>query len=96
LRAKTNGWSQLSLFPNDYVAPPSSGLGSGVLLQNFTIQQRELRQANFQLLSLPSGLTFWVSGGVPANPQPRQEYFAGAIQKNVWYDFGLSYQMVIG
>lgn len=79
-------WAHSVYFPTDYVVPPENPYNWGVVM-DFHNSKSGAGQANIQLLSLPWGLAFWVSGGVVKDPQPRTEKNMDPIVKNRWYDF---------
>ena len=89
-QGKTQWWSHSVRFPDDYIVPPSGGTWHWGLVFNFH-HTGPTGQANLQVVSLPTGLAFWVAGGskVVNGPSDPGHYEAriGPIVKNTWYDF---------
>jgi hypothetical protein len=86
----TQWWSHSVRFPDDYIIPPSGGTWHWGLVFNFH-HTGSTGQANLQVVSLPTGLVFWVAGGsrVVNGPGDPGHFAAkiGPIVKNTWYDF---------
>jgi hypothetical protein len=80
------------MFPGGYVIPLADALvwNWGVV---FDFHHTGLNggQANFEIVSLPTGLELWVAGGPTPVNSPRDPGFhsvpIGTVQFDVWYDF---------
>jgi len=87
-------WAHSILFPADYVDPPSTDGGWGVVL-DFHNTTAGPGQANFHVDAMPAtqpfsdrrtGLWFRGYGGSPSSPVEFTSYI-GPVARNVWYDF---------
>jgi len=84
-------WAHSLMFPSGYVIPLLQSLISnwGVVFDFHNTGATG--QANFQVVSLPTGLELWVAGGPKVVNSPRDPDFyrlpIGAVQFDVWYDF---------
>ena len=85
----TQWWAHSVRFPDDYIVPPKSATWHWGVVFNFH-HTGPTGQANLQLVSLPTGLEFWVAGGskVVNGPSDPGHHAAkiGPIVKNTWYD----------
>jgi hypothetical protein len=83
-------WAHSVLFPSDYVVPPAGATWHWGLVFDFH-HTGSGGQANFQVVSLPTGLAFWGASGptVVNGPSDPGHYEApiGPVVKNTWYDF---------
>jgi hypothetical protein len=83
-------WAHSVRFPSDYVVPPKGKTWHWGVIFNFH-HTGGGGQANLQVVSLPTGLAFWVAGGpsVVQGPGARNFHQAmiGPVVKNTWYDF---------
>lgn len=86
----TQWWSHSIRFPTEYVIPPSGSVWHWGAVFDFH-HTGSTGQANLQIVSLPTGLAFWVAGGskVVNGPGDPGHHSApiGPIVKNTWYDF---------
>jgi len=84
-------WAHSVKFPGGYVIPVVDLLVSnwGVVFDFH--QTGPTGQANFQVVSLPTGLELWVAGGPTVVNRPTDPGFyrvpIGTVQFDVWYDF---------
>jgi hypothetical protein len=84
-------WAHSVKFPGGYIVPVVDLLVSnwGVVFDFH--QTGSTGQANFQVVSLPTGLELWVAGGPTVVNRPTDPGFyrvpIGAVQFDVWYDF---------
>ena len=83
-------WGHSLMFPGSYVIPPAAAsLNWGVVFDFHNTGGSG--QANFQIVSLPTGLELWVAGGPTLVNRPGDPGFyrisIGSVQFNVWYDF---------
>jgi len=89
-QGQTQWWAHSMRFPNEYVVPPSGSVWNWGVVFNFH-HTGPTGQANFQIVSLPTGLAFWVAGGATVVNGPSDPgHFAapiGPVVKNTWYDF---------
>lgn len=87
---KEQWWAHSVLFPDDYVIPPAGTVWNWGVLLDFH-HTGSTGQANFQVVSLPTGLEFQGFGGPTVANSPSDPGFYGAkigpVAKNVWYDF---------
>ena len=83
-------WAHSIRFPSDYVIPPRGPTWHWGVVFNFH-HTGEGGQANLQVVSLPTGLAFWVAGGPSVVRGPGVPGFhqamIGPVVKNTWYDF---------
>jgi len=83
-------WAHSLKFPSGYAAPPSGSRWNWGVVFDFH-NTGPAAQANFQILSLPTGLEMWVAGGTtPVNQITDPGAFSvslGPVIENVWYDF---------
>ena len=83
-------WAHSILFPDDYMIPPGGATWNWGVLLDFH-HTGSTGQANFQIVSLPTGLAFQGFGGTTVANSPSDPGFYGAsigpVTKNVWYDF---------
>ena len=84
-------WAHSLMFPSGYVVPLA-----GLLTLNWGVvfdfhHTGSSGQANFQIVSLPTGLELWVAGGSTVVNSPGDPGFyrvpIGTVQFDVWYDF---------
>jgi len=84
-------WANSLMFPDGYVIPLAQllGLNWGVVFDFHNTGGSG--QANFQIVSLPTGLELWIAGGPQVVNSPSDPGFyrvaIGAVQFDVWYDF---------
>jgi hypothetical protein len=84
-------WADSLMFPDGYVIPLAqlTGLNWGVVFDFHN--SGGSGQANFQIVSLPTGLELWIAGGPQVVNSPSDPGFyrvaIGAVQFDVWYDF---------
>ncbi|HZF14568.1 MAG TPA: carbohydrate-binding protein [Steroidobacteraceae bacterium] len=87
---KEQWWAHSVLFPDDYVVPPTGSTWNWGVILDFH-HTGSTGQANFHVLSLPTGLVFRGFGGATvANGPGDPGYYEapiGPVVKNVWYDF---------
>jgi len=83
-------WAHSLLFPDSYVVPPAGAIWNWGVVFDFH-HTGPTGQANFQIVSLPTGLEFWIAGGptvVTGTSDPGFYSLAiGTVVKNQWYDF---------
>jgi hypothetical protein len=83
-------WAHSILFPDDYVIPPAGAVWNWGVVMDFH-HTGPTGQANFQVVSLPTGLVFQGFGGPTVANSPSDPGFYGAsigpVTKNAWYDF---------
>lgn len=83
-------WAHSVMFPDDYVVPPAGSTWNWGVVLDFH-HTGSTGQANFHVLSLPTGLVFRGFGGATvANGPGDPGYYEapiGPVVKNVWYDF---------
>jgi len=83
-------WAHSILFPDDYVIPPAGATWNWGVVMDFH-HTGPTGQANFQVVSLPTGLVFQGFGGPTVANSPSDPGFYGAsigpVTKNAWYDF---------
>lgn len=87
-------WAHSLMFPSGYVIPLADV--AGLLTLNWGVvfdfhHTGSTGQANFQIVSLPTGLELWVAGGPTVVNGPSDPGFysvaIGSVQFDVWYDF---------
>ena len=83
-------WAHSLLFPDGYVVPPAGAIWNWGVVFDFH-HTGPPGQANFQVVSLPTGLEFWIAGGPTIVNGPTDPGFyrlaIGTVLKNQWYDF---------
>jgi hypothetical protein len=83
-------WAHSLMFPSTYVAPPVGATPNWGVVFDFH-HTGPTGQANFQIVSLPTGLELWISGGATVVNAPTDPGFSrsaiGPLNQNVWYDF---------
>jgi hypothetical protein len=83
-------WAHSLRFPDDYVVPLLGAAWHWGVVFDFH-HTAGGGQANVQVVSLPTGLAFWIAGGPnviqgPGAPGFYQQMI-GPVVKNTWYDF---------
>jgi hypothetical protein len=84
-------WAHSLMFPGGYVIPPAAAASFnwGVVFDFHNTGGSG--QANFQVVSLPTGLELWVAGGPTVVTGPTDpglhRVSIGSVQFDVWYDF---------
>jgi Polysaccharide lyase len=84
-------WAHSLMFPGGYVIPLAGllTLSWGVVFDFH--HTGSSGQANFQIVSLPTGLELWIAGGPTVVNSPSDPGFfsvpIGTVQFDVWYDF---------
>lgn len=83
-------WAHSLMFPSGYVIPllQSLDFNWGVVFDFHNTGGSG--QANFQIVSLPTGLELWVAGGPAVVNAPGPGLYRlslGTVQFDVWYDF---------
>lgn len=83
-------WAHSVMFPASYVIPPAGAVWNWGIVFDFH-HTGSTGQPNFEVVSLPTGLELWVSGGPTIVNAPTDPGFyraaIGPVQENVWYDF---------
>jgi hypothetical protein len=83
-------WAHSLMFPDNYVVPPAGSTWNWGVVFDFH-HTGPSGQPNFQIVSLPTGLEFWIAGGPTVVNGPTDPGFyhvpIGTITKNSWYDF---------
>lgn len=83
-------WAHSLKFPSGYAVPPSGSTWNWGVVFDFH-HTGSGGQANFQVMSLPTGLELWVAGGPTVVNLPTDPGLytvpLGPVQENVWYDF---------
>ena len=83
-------WAHSVMFPSAYAIPPAGSVWNWGIVFDFH-HTGSTGQPNFEVVSLPTGLELWVSGGPTIVNGPTDPGFyrvaIGPVQENVWYDF---------
>ena len=83
-------WAHSLKFPSGYTAPTSGSTWNWGVVFDFH-HTGSTGQANFQIISVPTGLELWIAGGttvVTATTDPGAfSVSLGPVIENVWYDF---------
>lgn len=83
-------WAHSLMFPNTYVVPLAGLIWNWGVVFDFH-NTGSTGQANFQIVSLPTGLEFWIAGGASVVNAPTDPGFyrapIGTVIDNQWYDF---------
>lgn len=84
-------WAHSVMFPGGYVVPLVDLLVSNWGVVSDFHHTGSAGQANFQIVSLPTGLELWIAGGPTVVNGPSDPGFyrvpIGTVQFDVWYDF---------
>lgn len=83
-------WAHSLMFPRGYTTPPSGTTWNWGVVFDFH-HSGPTGQANFEIVSLPTGLELWVAGGPTVVNGPTDPgaftVAIGPVTENAWYDF---------